>query len=62
MNPLKENKGQGATEYILLLLIVVAIGMLARNDISQWANERFSANYYDKMIDPPSGKFISGYR
>lgn len=36
----KEESGQGATEYILLLVVVVAVAMLFRDQIQEAVNDR----------------------
>lgn len=37
---MKDQSGQGATEYILLLVVVVAIVMIFRNDIKDAVNQK----------------------
>ena len=39
---IKDESGQGATEYILLLVVVVAIAMLFRNQIKSIVGEKIS--------------------
>jgi Flp pilus assembly pilin Flp len=39
---IKDESGQGATEYILLLVVVVAIAMLFRNQIQQIITQKIS--------------------
>ena len=38
----KDESGQGATEYILLLVVVVAIGMIFRNSITQTVKDKLA--------------------
>ncbi len=40
---IKDESGQGATEYILLLVVVVAIAMLFKNQIMQVVGDKMKA-------------------
>lgn len=51
----KSRKDPGATEYVLLVVVVVALVVLFRDRIQQalGGQSRYSPLYYDNIVSPP---------
>ena len=52
---------QGATEYILLLVVVTALVIIFRPQIEDYFIEGPTEGYYDRLSNPATGDFSTGY-